>query len=173
MKRVRELLEEKRWPDDSEVWPIQWNRAAGLVDLLDHIQVRHCLQICEVGVAKGVSTDVFSRYGNVLGVDITLWGEAQERFKDRENVKLLGMDSFAAADTLQDASFDLIYLDSRHDYEWVRDEIRAWMPKVKKGGWISGHDYSPEFPGVQKAVAEVLGGPDRVYRDSSWIVQIQ
>lgn len=82
------------------------------------------------------------------------------------------MDSLAAADTLEDQTFDLVYLDSRHDYEWVRDEIRAWLPKVKKGGAISGHDYSPEFPGVQKAVAEVLGGPDHVYRDSSWIVRV-
>lgn len=46
------------------------------------------------------------------------------------------------APTFPDHHFDWIYLDGRHDYESVRDDLSAFKEKVKPDGFILGHDFS-------------------------------
>jgi hypothetical protein len=63
--------------------------------------------------------------------------------------------SVQAASLVLDGSVDLVFIDADHSYEGVKADIEAWLPKVKAGGWIGGHDYkSPRFPGVERAVRE-------------------
>lgn len=52
---------------------------------------------------------------------------------------------------------DMIFIDGAHDYASVRADLRAFAPYVRGGGIISGHDYTPDFPGVVDAVDEYLG----------------
>ena len=35
---------------------------------------------------------------------------------------------------------------------------------------IAGHDYIEKFPGVIKAVNALLGKPDKIYRDGSYMI---
>ena len=49
---------------------------------------------------------------------------------------------------------DLVYIDANHQYEAVLNDMVRWLPKVRKGGILSGDDYSRE-PVVQ-AVADFL-----------------
>ena len=49
--------------------------------------------------------------------------------------------------------FDLVYIDALHTYEACLFDINVWLPKVKKNGFIGGHDYTPE-KGVFRAVNE-------------------
>jgi hypothetical protein len=52
---------------------------------------------------------------------------------------------------------DWVHLDARHDYESVKADIKAWLPKVKSGGWLTGDDYdNDKWPGVVSAVKEML-----------------
>ena len=46
-----------------------------------------------------------------------------------------------AVDLFEDNSLDFIYIDGNHAYDFVKQDIELWYPKVKKGGLISGHDY--------------------------------
>ncbi len=62
--------------------------------------------------------------------------------------------SWDAAALYADASLDFVFIDADHAYESVLKDIKAWLPKVKPGGLIAGHDYSQDFPGVMLAVAE-------------------
>jgi hypothetical protein len=41
-----------------------------------------------------------------------------------------------------DHYFDFVYVDARHDYKAVLEDLRAWWPKVKRGGIFAGHDYT-------------------------------
>lgn len=50
---------------------------------------------------------------------------------------------------------DFLMLDGDHSYEAVKADIAAWMPRMKKGGVISGDDYL--WPGVTQAVTEAFG----------------
>ena len=66
------------------------------------------------------------------------------------------MTSIEGAGTYNDDSLDFVFIDAAHDYDSVKQDILAWLPKVKKGGIISGHDYP--HPPVRQAVNELLTG---------------
>jgi hypothetical protein len=68
-------------------------------------------------------------------------------------------------------SFDFIYIDAAHDYESVKADIMAWLPKVKKGGYICGHDYGV-FDGVKKSVDEIFRERVDLDSDFTWWVRV-
>ncbi len=75
-----------------------------------------------------------------------------------------------AAKDYPDGAFDMVFIDAGHTYEEVRDDIAAWLPKVRTGGLICGHDYHHrKWPGVVRAVGEAFGAPDGV-ADTIWHV---
>lgn len=51
---------------------------------------------------------------------------------------------------------DFVYIDANHNYEYVKQDIETWWPKIKKGGILSGHDYTSPNSGVPKAVDEFV-----------------
>ncbi len=91
-----------------------------------------------------------------------------------QNIVKYKIDSVAGAKMFEDGFFDFVYLDGLHTYEGVKDDIAAWLPKVKPGMWLGGHDYKNKLaPGVAPAVDEVLGEPDQRFRDTSWIIRLK
>lgn len=50
---------------------------------------------------------------------------------------------------------DFLFIDGDHRYEAVRQDIDSWLPHVRDGGIIAGHDY--DQPGVKKAASETFG----------------
>lgn len=64
--------------------------------------------------------------------------------------------SLDAATRFSDQSLDFVFIDADHGFEAVSADIRAWLPKVKPGGILAGHDYEPQFPGVIDAVKLLL-----------------
>lgn len=80
--------------------------------------------------------------------------------------------SVEAAPLVLDGTVDLVFIDADHSYHGVRDDIEAWLPKVRAGGWIGGHDYrSVRFPGVERAVHERFGKPEHG-ANSTWFVRV-
>jgi len=74
-----------------------------------------------------------------------------------EKITLIISDSVTAARLFADASLEWVHLDARHDYASVKDDIEAWLPKVKVGGWLSGDDYDEQkWPEVVQAVSDTL-----------------
>jgi predicted O-methyltransferase YrrM len=69
-----------------------------------------------------------------------------------------------AAENFKDNSVDVIFIDAGHSYESVKKDIEAWLPKMKKGGIMAGHDYWA-WEGVRKAVNEEFRQVDRVEND--------
>lgn len=71
--------------------------------------------------------------------------------------------SAEASQRIPHHSLDFVYLDARHDYASVLEDLEAWFDKVRPGGIIAGHDYiDGVFPnagvfGVQSAVDEFFG----------------
>lgn len=62
-----------------------------------------------------------------------------------------------------DRSLDFVWIDADHEYEKVKEDLLVWQMKVKRGGLLCGHDYaSNDFPGVFKAVKEVLGDVEEI-----------
>lgn len=73
------------------------------------------------------------------------------------NCELIKKPSMEAVKDFGDESLDFVYIDASHDYNYVKEDIREWSRKVRKGGIVAGHDYFV-FPsgndGVVRAVDE-------------------
>lgn len=65
--------------------------------------------------------------------------------------------SLNAIKFIPDGSQDIIFIDALHDYKSVAADIKAWLPKVSKGGILCGHDYKVRYCSVIKAVGDTLG----------------
>jgi len=79
--------------------------------------------------------------------------------------------SAVAATAFASESLDFVMIDGAHDYASTREDVRAWLPKLKVGGVIAGDD--ADWPGVLIAVHETLplseltivnGGANWIYR---------
>lgn len=91
--------------------------------------------------------------------------------------------SWEVADQFEDGSIDFVFIDADHIYEHVRKDVLAWLPKVRPGGIIAGHDYNPPHE-VERAVNEIFGnrvvpvpsddndGTDATPNFYSWKVQL-
>lgn len=77
--------------------------------------------------------------------------------------------SVEAAQTVPDASLDFVFIDADHLEESVREDIAAWRPKVKAGGWLCGHDVF--IPGVRRAVDDLCPGWSRHPQDI-WAIAV-
>jgi hypothetical protein len=138
--------------------------------------------VVEVGVYMGGTTwygaqaarDSFSRYVCVdhwrgaddLAVDDDIYEAFQANLRDAnltDTVEIKRMSSLAAAAEFADESIDLIFIDGDHTHEGCKADILAWLPKLKEGAVMLGHDHSQRhFPGVVRAVKEIFGKPDEV-----------
>lgn len=123
----------------------------------------------EIGVLMGQFSEVLCR--NIPGLKLTCvdpwlpysnWPKPgrMERFfenaKKRLNgydVEFLRMTSLEGAKRIKDESLDFCYIDALHDFDSVIQDIIAWVPKVRMGGVVAGHDFGP---GPRVAVAEAV-----------------
>lgn len=69
--------------------------------------------------------------------------------------------SVEAAKDVKDGSLDFVFIDADHSYEGCRADIEAWKEKVRKGGYLCGHDYghtsdAPWAVGPKRAVDEAV-----------------
>lgn len=93
----------------------------------------------------------------------------------KNHINVVKSDSVEASKLYEDESLDFIFIDASHHYEFVKADIQAWYPKLKKGGYIGGHDYDPPsrtpngIHGVFQAVNEIFPGDFDVVDEVSWI----
>jgi predicted O-methyltransferase YrrM len=169
----------------------------GLKYFIKYIQKKHDTQklsLLEIGTFNGESTEIFApEFYSVttvdpydyecLDTDMKNNDLENQTIQDIENgfienvlkkhnniikIKSKSLD-FAKECKEKGLKFDVIYIDAKHDYEYVIEDIKAWLPLAKL--YISGHDYLRNKSGVMKAVAEMFVGPDMVFQDHSWIVK--
>ena len=130
--------------------------------------------MCELGCYKGRSlcsvSDIIKRKNITVFVVDVFTGTASEghyepdyqaefernleRFGIRDNVlQILKMTTNEAVSHFGNEAFDLVFIDADHQYSAIKQDIENWLPKVKKHGTISGHDYGTH-DGIAKAVNE-------------------
>jgi len=121
----------------------------------------------ELGVDKGILFGMLLRQCpdlHLTGVDTFPDMARSKRVFDYEagysdRCEVLRMDTVAAARLFEDEHFDFVFIDADHSYKAVKQDITHWEPKVRKGGWLGGHDYhARKFPGVVCAVNEAFQG---------------
>jgi hypothetical protein len=151
--------------------------------------------VAEVGCYFGHSVAYLASLAKESGKNITIYAidtfEGSQEHKNKlkgvnmlaefnKNIKLCGLekyiepiqiDSHFGAAYFEDRSLDFCFIDAAHDYESVKSDIFDWMPKVKIGSILSGHDYSDSWPGVKRAVNELL--PNAKIERNVWSIHVQ
>jgi len=60
------------------------------------------------------------------------------------NCEIIKKTSMEASKDFKPNSLDFVFIDGNHDFEYVVNDIIAWMKIVKPGGIISGHDFTTD-----------------------------
>jgi len=148
--------------------------------------------VIEIGSYAGESTRAFARaFARVIAIDRWKGSYTQRKTKRKaalkdvrqvfieevikkyHNISMLHMPSAQASTIIANGYANLIYIDANHSYEGVKSDIIHWSDKVAPNCWIGGHDYGNDnFPGIKQAVDELLGEPDKVFRDTSWLKKL-
>lgn len=92
-----------------------------------------------------------------------------ENIKNYNNITKIKLTSEEASSQFEDNSLDMIYIDGIHTEKYITIDLEKWVPKVKNGGIISGHDYSGKFRGYKDYIKNYFGRePNKTYCDKSW-----
>jgi predicted O-methyltransferase YrrM len=159
------------------------NRTHGLFMMCDDI-IKPDFTIAEIGSFGGVSSEVLALHCQKLYC-VDTWEDwsgdgfiytAMERFDNMKSlythIDKLHMRGDEASKMFPDEHFDLVYIDASHWYDDVINDINTWLPKIKHGGYLTGHDYI-EGIDVLYAVNNYFGKTHSItrYPDSSWAIK--
>lgn len=88
-----------------------------------------------------------------------IYNAVLDQSKTREMITDMKGLSWEMAENFEEESVDFVFIDADHEYDSVKKDIEAWLPKIRKGGVISGHDYAAHASGVISAVNEKFENP--------------
>jgi predicted O-methyltransferase YrrM len=159
------------------------NKTEGLFMMCRDI-MKEDFVVAEIGSYAGVSSEVLALHCTKLHC-IDTWEDwnhdgiifqAMELFDNMRSlythIDKLHMRGEEAAKLFPDGHFDLVYIDASHWYNDVMSDINTWLPKIKNGGYLAGHDYI-EGIDVLYAVNDYFGKTHSItrYPDSSWLIK--
>lgn len=96
-------------------------------------------------------------YANALGMML-----AYATAEELSLLRLVRAPSEHASRMFARRSVDVVFIDADHDEHAVRLDIESWMPKVRQGGLLCGHDFGGDKVGVTKVVHRIFGGAQKV-----------
>jgi hypothetical protein len=83
-------------------------------------------------------------------------------------LNILKMSSEEASKKFESKTLDFVFIDADHSFKCINSDIINWLPKIKPGGVIGGHDFL--YASVKKAVDlhfkdyDCLGGSNNSWR---------
>jgi predicted O-methyltransferase YrrM len=125
----------------------------------------------EVGVRYGRYSEILCQ--NIPGlkllcIDIWRGRDTFQTAKDRlsrYNTVLIQKSSMDAVKDIPDESLDFVFIDANHSYDSVKEDIREWTRKVRKGGIVSGHDYYVFLHSGNRGVIDAVDEPEAAVAD--------
>lgn len=159
-------------------------------DMVQYFPNKSCF--VEVGVFKGRSLyyllyEIEKNNKNIKvygvdhykGVSNSFYKKTLYNLKGFKGYTIICKDSVLASEEFKNNSVDFVFIDAGHEYEEVKADILVWLPKIKKGGVIAGHDYNGfnkpgGYPGVNQAVHEIFGKEviEDYIDEDCWLVKI-
>lgn len=104
---------------------------------------------------KLIRLEEFKHEGQVWNHDANEKKFRQEAEQWGDRIKIIKGRSMNVIDQIADESMDFIFHDSDHSYPFVKNEIEAYLPKLKPGGYSMGDDYN--WTPVKRSVREAFG----------------
>lgn len=78
----------------------------------------------------------------LFGGDAASMRASVERQAKNYTARLFVGKTSEAVRTVADDSLDFVFIDADHSVEGVSEDILHWVPKIKPGGVLSGHDWN-------------------------------
>ena len=136
-----------------------WNSENAVSEFIGSlIKLHSCTNVLEIGVFEGQTglamMEALPKKGHYSCIDIT-----DENYRDdfktklKKHTSLIGS-SFDLLPTLKNNSFDLIFIDSVHEYDHLKQEFALCENLLKQNGLIVLHD-AILFKGVNKFCNEL------------------
>jgi hypothetical protein len=115
------------------------------------IESYYCIDSWMDNFGSNYRPDVYDKDGNKR------YTEAYNNLKkyiDTKRTCLMQMTSIEACRHFGLESIDYCYIDGDHSLEGIYTDIKAWLPKVRVGGILAGHDYKD---GPKSGINDFLG----------------
>lgn len=155
------------------------NNRVGLAQFLGKMGFKRGV---EVGVQAGIYSEVLCQ--NIPNHELYCvdpWGAYRRQSAERSeeyyniarerlmpyNTTLIRMPSLQAVKGFNDGELDFVYIDALHEFDPVMLDLLYWIPKVKKGGIIAGHDYFNYYSG---GVVMAVDAYTRAHNINMWYV---
>lgn len=91
----------------------------------------------------------------------------------QQRIKLVFKDSFDFAETVQDGSVDIVFLDKNFSAEQTELDVIAWYPKVNTGGILCGHDAYTEriLQGAKQGLKKFDDRDMQIINNEVWAIK--
>lgn len=173
--------------------------ANGLPELVDAVysKANHLLSMIEIGSYAGQSMEIFAKtkkiskiicidpwkkgYDSMDLASSTDMNEVERLFDNRlciakkipvDVIKHKGtINTFIQTELFSSVmnNVDFVYIDGCHTYDSVKNDITLSLEKIQPIVAICGHDWSPGWKDVKKAILDTIGNPDKIFSDTSWL----
>lgn len=70
-------------------------------------------------------------------------------------VEVMRMTSVRAAQEME-GTVDIVYIDAVHDFMNIVNDIYFWLPRIRSGGIISGHDWTKSYRPMAEAIEKIF-----------------
>jgi predicted O-methyltransferase YrrM len=189
-KTLEELIRMPRMGADTEF--SNGNSVGGLIDMVNHIGGLNDKVMVEIGCFRGVSTETFLQFNPKKLYAVDIWGlnelytdcdwigsvkfdlieqSFRTMAKNYDNIEIIKNFSKHASFGFKNKSLDFVYIDGDHSYDAAVEDIEHWLPKIKSGGYIAGHDIA--IYNVLYAVQKTLDTSNMItFSDTSWLVKV-
>jgi len=175
--------------------PAGSNQELGLLRMINHCSfaLQRQMRVLEIGSYSGESAELFVKSGHVSAICcVDAWkngyddndlashfmpmDEVERSFnviygRYQGRIEKIKSQSHDAVSLFDDGSFDLVYIDAAHTYTGCKQDIEDYLPKVRTGGYLAGHDYCKRP--ILYAIRDTIGVVDENFIDYSWIKRIQ
>jgi len=161
---LAELLKDNNHKIGAEIGVWKGDFTYNIFELLPSIEMLYCVDpwIMYDDYKKSLQSNNFIKadYENIF----KNFKKRMKKFEDR--ITIIRSMSEEALKIIPDRYLDFIFIDANHSYEYAKQDIINWSPKVKKGGLLSGHDYGRNKYSdieVTKAVDELIPNVKKGY----------
>lgn len=125
-----------------------------------------CEEYGSLGYGKADQAD-----NKALAIAQTAWAASRSH--------VIHAPSVDAAMRFPDGSLDFVFIDANHSYAAVKEDIAVWLPKLRAGALLAGHDYgNPDYAfgaEVKRAVDEAVaehGWTLDFGKQTTWFVRL-
>lgn len=186
----RQFPELRKWGlTDGEFWKNEFTNEAAAI--LPFVPEDSPCAGAEVGVACAKSACCLLHVRPKLHIKLVdNWAECPDAeeiarynlsFFPAGQWEIIKSDSTAAAKRFPEHALDYVFIDASKDPEKYYADIKAWLPKIRVGGTILGHDIMNPLMGnegrdvynvVEKVAKEIGKDFDMCMRRHSWFIRL-